>query len=559
MKRAFAILLLLTGVAFAQSAAAPQFTIADIRPSPHSSIPAMKGPFFGDNRYEIRYATMVDLIHTAYGVDPDRVYGGPSWLEFDRFDVRAIAPNGSNAASRKLMLQSLLADRFAVRLHQDSKPMPAYRLTAGKNTKLQEASGGNSPCSMKMENIGQPPPPQAPGEARQPMPLPVFVYTCHGATMASFAETLGNAPTADQTFDNKPLVDQTGLEGAFDFTFRFTPQIPPGFPVTGENMPLLEALDKQLGLKAELGTAPMPVITVDLANEKPTENSPDAVKSFPPEPAEFDVAEIKPSPAGARPGQPEIKNGRVIVQGITLQNAIWLAWDKTPDDEIVGAPKWLNSDRFDLIAKAPEGVALGDLMPASNIRRGISINIDVLRPMIRNLLVERFKMQVHMEDRPTATWVLTAVKPKLQPADPKGRTKWTEGPAADGRDPRKSNPVLGRLVTCHNMSMAQFVTLLPGIAPGYIRNDVIDATGLEGNFDFTFNFSGAGQLFKGGERRDGDGPPGSPGGADVASDPSGGLSLSDALAKQLGLKLESQKRPKPALVIDRIEQKPTDN
>jgi uncharacterized protein (TIGR03435 family) len=108
------------------------------------------------------------------------------------------------------------------------------------------------------------------------------------------------------------------------------------------------------------------------------------------------------------------------------------------------------------------------------------------------------------------------------------------------------------------MSMAQFAVLLSNIAPGYIRTDVIDATGLAGNFDFTFNFSGAGQL-QGGGRREGDGPTGSPGGADVASDPSGGLSLSDALAKQLGLKLESQKRPKPVLVIDHMEQKPTDN
>jgi uncharacterized protein (TIGR03435 family) len=557
MKRAFPFLLL-TSAAFAQPAAAPQFTIADIRPSPRSSIPAMKGPFFGDNRYEIRYATMVDLIHAAYGVDQERISGGPSWLEFDRFDVMAIAPNGSNAQSRKLMLQSLLADRFALTVHQDSKPMPAYRLVAGKNTKLQEASGGSAPCDMKIENIGQPPPPSAPGEPRQPMPLPIFVFTCHGTTMASFADRLANAPTADQSFDGKPLVDATGLEGSYDFTFRFTPKIPPGFAVTGESMPLLEALDKQLGLKAELGTAPMPVISVDSANEKPTENSPDVAKSFPPAPTEFDVAEIKPSQPGARDSQPEIKNGRVIVQGITIQNLIWLAWDKTPDDEIVGAPKWLNSDRFDLIAKAPEGVALGDLMAVNNGRRGISINVDALRPMIRSLLVERFKMQVHTEDKPSPTWVLTAIKPKLQPADPQGRTKWTEGPAADGRDPRKSNPVLGRLVTCHNMSMPQFAALLSNIAPGYIRTDVIDATGLEGNWDFTFNFSGAGQL-QGGGRREGDGPPSGPGGADVASDPSGGLSLSDSLAKQLGLKLESQKRPKPVLVIDHIEQKPTEN
>jgi uncharacterized protein (TIGR03435 family) len=84
----------------------------------------------------------------------------------------------------------------------------------------------------------------------------------------------------------------------------------------------------------------------------------------------------------------------------------------------------------------------------------------------------------------------------------------------------------------------------------------VDATGLEGNWDFTFNFSGIGQLQGGGK---GDGPPGAPGGADSASDPTGALSLLDALPKQLGLKLEMQKHPLPVLVIDHVEQKPTDN
>jgi len=55
---------------------------------------------------------------------------------------------------------------------------------------------------------------------------------------------------------------------------------------------------------------------------------------------------------------PEIKNGRVIVPGITLQDLIGAAWDLNGPNEIVNAPKWLNTDRFDLIAKAPAGVAL---------------------------------------------------------------------------------------------------------------------------------------------------------------------------------------------------------
>jgi uncharacterized protein (TIGR03435 family) len=89
-----------------------------------------------------------------------------------------------------------------------------------------------------------------------------------------------------------------------------------------------------------------------------------------------------------------------------------------------------------------------------------------------------------------------------------------------------------------------------------VRTEVVDATGLEGGWDFTLSFSGAGQLQGGG--KGGDGPPGAasdPG----ASDPSGGLSLMDAVQKQLGLKLETQKRPTPVVVIDHVEQKPTDN
>ena len=82
---------------------------------------------------------------------------------------------------------------------------------------------------------------------------------------------------------------------------------------------------------------------------------------------------------------------------------------------------------------------------------------------------------------------------------------------------------------------------------------VLDATGLEGGWDFTFYFSAIGQLQGGGDRRGGEGA------TEGASDPTGALSLLDALPKQLGLKLEMQKRPLPVLVIDHIEQKPTDN
>lgn len=552
-------------LAFAQPAAAPKFEMADVHVTAHTLRPQPAGPFYGDGRYELQAVNLLDLIHTAYGIDPERVYGGPTWLEIERFDVTAKAPNGSTAESRKLMLQALLADRFKLVFHNDSKPMPAYGLTVVKSGKLQEAGGaGETGCNFKVESAPQQPQ-QAPAPGGPPpaVSIPVLSYTCKNITMAAFAEGLTSIP-AGPNLDNKPVADQTGLKGVYDFSFQYTPTIPSGANITviGQQQPFADVMEKELGLKLQLTTAPLPVISVDSA-QKPAPSPTDGAKAFPPTPTEFDVAEIKPSPpappGGGRGGSmPEVKNGRVIVPGITLQNLIMVAWSLNSPDELIGAPKWLNSDRFDLVAKAPAGVALGDLMAQNN--RSMPINLKALAPMIRALLVERFKLVVHTEERPVDAYALVAVKPKLQKADPAARTRWNEGPGPDGKDPRKTTPILARLVTCQNVTMSQFAELLPSIASGYVHNEVLDKTGLEGGWDFTLSFSGNGfQAGGAGGGRGGDGPPSPNGAAAEATDPSGGLSLLDALQKQVGLKLEMQKRPFPVLVIDHIEQKPTDN
>jgi uncharacterized protein (TIGR03435 family) len=114
------------------------------------------------------------------------------------------------------------------------------------------------------------------------------------------------------------------------------------------------------------------------------------------------------------------------------------------------------------------------------------------------------------------------------------------------------------------MTMAQLAELLPNIAGGYfqtVSRTVLDSTGVEGAFDFTLSFSGAGILNGGGGGRGGDAPPppGAAGAAGVASDPGGGMTLMDAMDKQIGIKMITTKRPVQVLVIDHIEQKPTDN
>jgi uncharacterized protein (TIGR03435 family) len=136
-----------------------------------------------------------------------------------------------------------------------------------------------------------------------------------------------------------------------------------------------------------------------------------------------------------------------------------------------------------------------------------------------------------------------------------------EGPAtATAADPRNRNPILSRLITCQNTTMAQFVERLMYVANGYVRVPALDATGLEGGWNFSVNFSPIGAFQGGRGGGDGAGPAGPPAsGALTASDPNGAISLPEALDKQLGLKLELKKRPLPVLVIDHIEEKPTEN
>ncbi len=547
--------------AFSQSAeTAARFEVADVHNSPHTTQPLVRGPFYSSGRYELRLASMLDLIRIAYNVDPEKVSGGPNWLEMDRFDVLAKIPAASTAESRRLMLQALLADRFKLVLHNDSRPMAAYALTAGKQPHLKEADGSGEPgCNFTVQNA----PPAGPPAGGGPIELPVIQYTCRGTSMAAFAGGMLSMAGAAQYFNNRLVVDQTELKGSWDFSFRFTPKVPAGIATTGENIPIFDAIEKQLGLKLELSTVPMPVIVVDSVNQKPAENSPDALKSFPPLPTEFEVASLKPSApettTGGRGGggpRPDLKNGRLFLPGITLKNLISIAWDINSDELLAGAPKWLDEDRFDIVAKAPAGVAFGDLTPQ---RAGVPVNIDALRPMIRSLVVERFKLEAHMESRPVNAYSLLAVKPKLKKADPTSRTKWQEGALPDSKASKNANPALGRLVTCQNVTMAQFADLLPGIAPGYLRTEVVDATGLEGGWDFTFSFSPAGVLTLGrGSGGDG-GATTATGSAPEAPDPTDAVSLFDAMTRQLGLKLEMQKRPMQVLVIEHVERKPIEN
>jgi len=184
------------------------------------------------------------------------------------------------------------------------------------------------------------------------------------------------------------------------------------------------------------------------------------------------------------------------------------------------------------------------------------VDFETVISLLKTLIQDRFKLAAHMDERPIEAYTLFAVKPKMAKADPNSRTRNTEGPGPDGKDPRIANPALGRLLTLQNTTMADFAEQLQYLAGGYVHSAVLDKTGLEGGYDFTLSFSPIQTIRPGGGGRGGDAPAPN---ADNASDPSGGITLPDAIDKQLGLKLVQEKRPVQVLVIDHIEPKPTDN
>jgi len=538
MRRVFSAVVVAVLVSTAGYAQTPQttrkFDAADVSLRPHTGITSqggMTGGVLRGGRYDLRNASMVDLIATAYNVtDPALIVDGPSWVEYDRFDLAAKAPQGAAQPDLRLMLQALLADRFQLKLHNDTRAMDGgFVLSLGKDKhKLKEATGPGNGCQ------GSPPP-------QPPPPVPVNRGACRGVTMEQFAQLLRGLGNG---YINGPVTNQTGLEGYWDFDVAFTP-FPALARAGSDAITISQFVERDLGLKLEPGKAPVAVTVVDSVNQKPSANPSGVSASIPLAPAmEFDAAEVKLSQPDAQPRLQLQPGGRLNGDGITLKQLFQVVYDITQDDLIANAPKWFDETKYTIIAKTSTAV--------TGTGQNMAVDIDDLKAMVRQLIADRFKLKSHYEDRPVDAYTLLADKPKIAKADPKNRTGFKEGPTAGQPDQR--NGVLNRMVTVRNMTMQQFSEDLRRFAGGYVRVPIEDKTGLEGAYDFTLVFSGI-NLVQTGRGGRGDG---APGGGD-ASDPNGALSLPDAMSRQLGLKLEQRKRPMPVLVIDSIQEKPTDN
>jgi uncharacterized protein (TIGR03435 family) len=529
------IALVLTGSlpVLGQSSAPATFDVADVhvRPRATSGLPSMTAPMLRGGRYDVRAATLLDLIATAYGLGKDRIVGGPAWLDWNRFDIVAKTAPSTTPAMIPAMLQALLRERFHLVAHADTKPLPGYALVRSPGqTTLEPAtdSNGDGACT-----------PQPNEEAGG---VPLAVLSCRGVTMAAFVTTLKARGGA---YVDGDVVDATNLNGRWNFDLRWTPRLVLA-RAGADGISLTTALERQLGLTLEPRALNLPVLIVDAADDTPIANPSGVARDLPaPPPAEFDVADIKISAPDAPSSGRLQAGGRLDLQGMTMKTLIRLAWNLNDDELLAGGPKWLDATKYSVVARSTSAIG--------GVAGNLQIDIDDLRLMLRALLVQRFALTTHVEDRPVSAYTLVADKPKLAPADPSRRTNCREGAASGVRDPRTTNPALSRLVTCQNMTLRQFAEDLPRFAGGYLHVPVVDASGLEGAWDFTLSFSPSGQANANATSAV---TPGSPLGA---ADPNGALSLFDAVQRQLGLKLELRKRPMPVLVIDRVDEQPSNN
>ena len=198
------------------------------------------------------------LIEFAYDVREDQVSGGPSWLDSAHYEVVAKPPAAPDAAGAaragqslvRLRTQSLLADRFHLVLHRDTKELPIFVLTVARNGPkgLRESTSGTPDFVNNGHHLN-----------------------CQRVSMEMFARTF----LASQT--RRSVIDRTGIKGDFDFTLDWSPdEAPPGASPdaaagTERFPPFFQALEEQLGLKLERQKGPVEVLVVDHA-EKPAEN-----------------------------------------------------------------------------------------------------------------------------------------------------------------------------------------------------------------------------------------------------------------------------------------------
>ena len=293
------------------------FEVASIKPAaPQGNGRMMMGGGGGPGTRDPGRLTLTNmplrmLLARAYDVKDYQVQG-PGWLDSERFDIAAKVPPGTTKEQYNVMFQNLLLERFKMEVHKEKKDLPIYNLSVGKNgPKLKETELDPSAFAPPSPDGGgrggpggggpgmAPPPPPPPGRGGFPIlpagrPGMMIMFQEGHMRMTAVGQDMAGVVNFLSMQLGRPVVNNTGLTGRYDFQMDFSPEggmgpgrgmmmaPPPPGGVGGEGggaasaasdaAPNLVTAIQQLGLKLDSGKGPVDLIVVDKAEKVPTEN-----------------------------------------------------------------------------------------------------------------------------------------------------------------------------------------------------------------------------------------------------------------------------------------------
>jgi uncharacterized protein (TIGR03435 family) len=263
IQRIVALLLLAAAVTLPQTTPRPEFEVASIRPSKTGG--GWMGA--GDGSASEHNVTVKNLMTVAYRIQDFQLSGGPGWTDSDRFDVEAKAADHNATPDQvRLMLQSLLEDRFRLKLHRETKESSIYALVIDKGGLKMKPS-----ADQTSEDVNGPSPEGTLNRGN--IRYGNGSLTGNAVTMALFTKMLSGS--LDRT-----IVDKTNLTGRFDLRLQWTPGVgeasfDPGgtqvAPADSSGVSIFTAIQEQLGLKLESQKGPVEMFVIDSV-ERPSAN-----------------------------------------------------------------------------------------------------------------------------------------------------------------------------------------------------------------------------------------------------------------------------------------------
>jgi bla regulator protein BlaR1 len=278
----------------APAADAPRFEVASVKPNEGSG--GRIGGRGAPGRMDMTGMSLRRLIRQAYRIHDSQIIGGPDWGGTQGFDISATAP-GAPPDQMRVMLQTLLRDRFKLTFHVERRDLPVYALIMARSDgRLGDGlkrtpdgaclPRGAALAGTPPSTLGPPPAPPSPFDPNAQAPCGAIVFgpgrlLAHGVPIDMLTDALGNLPAI--TAFNRIVQNQTTLEGTYDFDFKFAndlagrggpfaPGPPPGAaPTTGDEPAMFTALQEQLGLKLDARRANVEVMVIDSV-QKPAEN-----------------------------------------------------------------------------------------------------------------------------------------------------------------------------------------------------------------------------------------------------------------------------------------------